>query len=179
MNYSYLSQFKTPFENSSVKRKNNNSGITARISAIPVQILTNTDFCSQGILMFKDQYRAVMQYSLPRDGRPGEPPRILHDWICSSVSTYYSFCLFFVKTLHIIANRFPKGQLISKCLFGVYKLFQKKNKNKTIPTSPIAINRPLEKPCKNTYELEKMLSVFFLIFFSVWSAKFPSTRPMF
>jgi len=34
--------------------------------------------------MFKDQYRAVMQYSLPRDGRPGEPPRILHDWICSS-----------------------------------------------------------------------------------------------
>jgi len=34
--------------------------------------------------MFKDQYRAVMQYSLPRDGRPGEPPRILHDWICSN-----------------------------------------------------------------------------------------------
>merc|ERR1719458_192641 len=26
-----------------------------------------------------------MQYSLPRDGRPGEPPRILHDWICSNV----------------------------------------------------------------------------------------------
>jgi len=38
----------------------------------------------KGILMFKDQYRAVMQYSLPRDGRPGEPPRILHDWICST-----------------------------------------------------------------------------------------------
>ena len=108
MNYSYLSQFKTPFENSSVKRKKKNSGITARISAIPVQVLTNTDFCSQGILMFKDQYRAVMQYSLPRDGRPGEPPRILHDWICSSVSTYYSFCLFFVETLQIIDNRFPK-----------------------------------------------------------------------
>ena len=36
--------------------------------------------------MFKDQYRAVMQYSLPRDGRPGEPPRVLHDWICSNVS---------------------------------------------------------------------------------------------
>lgn len=34
--------------------------------------------------MFKDQYRAVMQYSLPRDGRPGEPPRVLHDWICSN-----------------------------------------------------------------------------------------------
>jgi len=38
----------------------------------------------KGILMFKDQYRAVMQYSLPRDGRPGEPPRILHDWICAT-----------------------------------------------------------------------------------------------
>ncbi len=50
--------------------------------------------------MFKDQYRAVMQYSLPRDGRPGEPPRILHDWICTNVSTLTcivsTICLFFV-----------------------------------------------------------------------------------
>jgi len=37
--------------------------------------------------MFKDQYRAVMQYSLPRDaGKPsdnGSPRLIHHDWICA------------------------------------------------------------------------------------------------
>jgi len=37
--------------------------------------------------MFKDQYRAVMQYSLPRDaGKPGDngSPRVIHhDWICA------------------------------------------------------------------------------------------------
>ena len=40
--------------------------------------------------MFKDQYRAVMQYSLPRDaGKPGDngSPRLIHhDWICAKVS---------------------------------------------------------------------------------------------
>ena len=39
--------------------------------------------------MFKDQYRAVMQYSLPRDaGKPGDngSPRLIHhDWICAKV----------------------------------------------------------------------------------------------
>ena len=39
--------------------------------------------------MFKDQYRAVMQYSLPRDaGKPGDngSPRVIHhDWICAKV----------------------------------------------------------------------------------------------
>ena len=44
----------------------------------------------QGVLMFKDQYRAVMQYSLPRDaGKPsdnGSPRLIHHDWICAKVS---------------------------------------------------------------------------------------------
>ena len=43
----------------------------------------------QGVLMFKDQYRAVMQYSLPRDsGKPGDtgsPRSIHHDWICAKV----------------------------------------------------------------------------------------------
>ena len=43
----------------------------------------------QGVLMFKDQYRAVMQYSLPRDaGKPGDngSPRLIHhDWICAKV----------------------------------------------------------------------------------------------
>merc|ERR1719264_710907 len=36
----------------------------------------------QGVLVFKDRSRATMQYSLPRDGRQGDMPRVLHDWIC-------------------------------------------------------------------------------------------------
>ena len=41
--------------------------------------------------MFKDQFRAIMQYSLPREGRPGDLPRILHDWICLKVSIFFNF----------------------------------------------------------------------------------------
>ena len=44
--------------------------------------------------MFKDQYRAVMQYSLPRDaGKPGDSgsPRLLHDWICAKVRAMLNF----------------------------------------------------------------------------------------
>ena len=55
--------------------------------APPVQCPTDTGLlCSslQGHLVLRD-CRAVMQYSLPRDGRPGEPPKVLHDWICSKV----------------------------------------------------------------------------------------------
>ena len=38
------------------------------------------------MLVFKDRSRATMQYSLPRDGRQGDVPRSLHDWICCLVS---------------------------------------------------------------------------------------------
>eukprot|EP00096_Caligus_rogercresseyi_P000162 TRINITY_DN1044_c0_g1_i2.p1 TRINITY_DN1044_c0_g1~~TRINITY_DN1044_c0_g1_i2.p1 ORF type:complete len:728 (+),score=214.70 TRINITY_DN1044_c0_g1_i2:240-2423(+) len=35
----------------------------------------------QGVLMFKDQYRATMQYSLPREGRL-DPTKSHRDWFC-------------------------------------------------------------------------------------------------
>lgn len=58
-------------------------------------------FCFvQGILMFKDQYRALMQYSLPRDGRPGEPPKVLHDWICANVNCN-SWTFFQSNNIHL------------------------------------------------------------------------------
>lgn len=37
----------------------------------------------QGVLEFEGANRAVMQYSLPRDGRAHDTPRILNDWICA------------------------------------------------------------------------------------------------
>ena len=43
-------------------------------------------FVEQGVLMFKDQFRAVMQYSLPRDVRSGEATKILNDWVCLKVT---------------------------------------------------------------------------------------------
>ena len=38
----------------------------------------------QGLLVVQDQYRAVMQYSLPKDGLPPEH-RPLQDWFCIKV----------------------------------------------------------------------------------------------
>jgi hypothetical protein len=43
-------------------------------------------FSRQGVLMFKDQFRAVMQYSMPRDGRMSESLKVQHDWICVKVT---------------------------------------------------------------------------------------------
>lgn len=58
-------------------------------SSITTRMLSDVFLKLQGVLMFKDQYRAVMQYSLPRDaGKPsdnGSPRLVHHDWICAKV----------------------------------------------------------------------------------------------
>ncbi len=49
-----------------------------------------------------------MQYSIPRDGRPGDPPKVLHDWICTNVRTFLarkkSICLSYI----FLTNVFPQ-----------------------------------------------------------------------
>ena len=37
----------------------------------------------QGVLVLEGAPRAVLQYSLPRDGRLQETPRVLNDWVCA------------------------------------------------------------------------------------------------
>lgn len=39
----------------------------------------------QGILMLQDQYRAVMQYSIPKDGDK-QPAKNAQDWHCIKVT---------------------------------------------------------------------------------------------
>ena len=59
--------------------------------------------------MFKDQYRAVMQYSLPRDagksGDTGSPRLIHHDWICAKVVfSKFSIAQWFLKLVPVVLH---------------------------------------------------------------------------
>ena len=86
MDYQSIFVFESRKHNSTPVEASNKMGFHQNINGSYHKV----SLMFQGVLMFKDQYRAIMQYSLPRDAVKSSDTgslRLIHDWICGKVRT--------------------------------------------------------------------------------------------